>query len=261
VTEADLLADWAARVRRNREQVNQVREQEDGDFYAPVAESFRHKPDDSPDPTLQTVLTLLRPDDVVVDIGAGGGRFALPFAANVRRVIAVDPSPGMLGVLQQGIGVTGAENVEVVEGRWPMAGKRGTVSFIAHVGHDVDEIGPFLDAMEKAASRLCVAVMFETPPPAEVDAIWPAVHGIERASLPALPELLALLLARKRLFEVRLVDVPAPPRDAEAQLARARRLAWVREGSAKDERLKKALAAGAATRSARRVGVVSWTPA
>ena len=55
-------------------------------------------------------------------------------------------------------------------------------------------------------AALCVAVLLEQPPPTEADRLWPAVHGVERAALPSLPEFLALLLARGRLFEVQLVE-------------------------------------------------------
>jgi SAM-dependent methyltransferase len=40
------------------------------------------------------------PDATVVDLGAGTGQFALAAAAAFRRVIAVDPSPVMLGPLR-----------------------------------------------------------------------------------------------------------------------------------------------------------------
>ena len=63
----------------------------------------------------------------------------------------------------------------------------GDVALISHLGYDVEDIGPFLDAMEAAARRLCVAVLLEQPPPTEADRLWPAVHGVERAALPRYP--------------------------------------------------------------------------
>ena len=39
--------------------------------------------------------------DVWLDIGAGAGRYALPLARTVARVIAVDSSPAMLGTLRE----------------------------------------------------------------------------------------------------------------------------------------------------------------
>ena len=77
--------------------------------------------------------------------------------------------------------------------------------------------------MEAAARRLCVAVLLDQPPPTEADRLWPAVHGVERAALPSLPEFLALLLARGRLFEVQLVE-RSPQTYAQPDQA----LAWLR---------------------------------
>src|SRR5437868_10389179 len=94
------LAAWAARVRANREQVETVREAAPSDFYAPVAEMFRADPQRRDEPTLEALRALVRPTDVVLDIGAGGGRYALPLALVAREVIALEPSEGMRRVLQ-----------------------------------------------------------------------------------------------------------------------------------------------------------------
>ena len=52
--------------------------------------------------------------------------------------------------------------------------------------------------MEASARRLCVAVLV-TPSP-------PAIHGEARVPLPSLTEFLVLLLARGRLFDLRLYE-------------------------------------------------------
>src|ERR1700716_3211762 len=90
------LHQWAARVRANREQVEQFREATPADFYAPVAGMFRADPRRSEDPTLEALRTLVRADDVVLGIGAGGGRLAVPLALVSQRVVAIEPSEGML---------------------------------------------------------------------------------------------------------------------------------------------------------------------
>src|SRR5262245_25678938 len=80
------------------------------------------------------------------------------------------------------------------------------VSLMANIGHDIEDIGPFLDALEASARRLCVAVMVDPAPPHLAGPFWPPIHGEARIQLPALSDLLALLLARRRLFEVRLLE-------------------------------------------------------
>jgi ubiquinone/menaquinone biosynthesis C-methylase UbiE len=39
---------------------------------------------------LALIRGLLRPDDTLLDVGAGTGRFALPLASSVKQVTALD---------------------------------------------------------------------------------------------------------------------------------------------------------------------------
>ena len=101
--------------------------------------------------------------------------------------------------------------MRVVEGRWPAAADpsiQADVAFIAHVGYDVEQIGPFLDAMERSARRLCVAMLFWRRPTWAIDRLWPAVHGVERALLPAMREMVTLLMARGRPVSIQIVEAP-----------------------------------------------------
>src|SRR5947207_12835261 len=80
-TKEQALAAWAAWVRANREQVERFREVEDGtDFYGSIATMFRDDPRREDEPALNALRALVRPDDSWLDIGAGGGRYALPLA-------------------------------------------------------------------------------------------------------------------------------------------------------------------------------------
>lgn len=239
-----------------------MREVPDGDFYAPVAAAFRPERTDADDPVVAALTALARPDDVVLDIGAGGGRYAVPLARIVRSVVAVEPSPAMRETLAAAAADAGLRNIEIVADRWPMAEPpRADLVLAANVVYDIEDVGPFLDAMERSARRLCVAVLLELPPPFAVDALWPAVHGEPRVSLPALPEFVALLRARGRAPDVRLLERRPVPPDPDAFLARARRMLWVREGSDADRRLLAAIAARPGGGPAPRVGVVSWAAA
>jgi SAM-dependent methyltransferase len=280
----DALRAWATRVRANREQVEQFREASPADFYAPVAAMFRSDPHRRDDPTLDALRALVQPADLVLDIGAGGGRFALPLANVARGVIAIDASEGMLRVLRESMAEHAIDNIEVVSGRWPaVAGNLGEVvsgrwpavagnvsadvALMSHIGYDVEDIGPFLDAMESAARRLCVAVLVAHPPPTEADKFWPAIHGVDRAALPSLPEFLALLLARDRLFEVRLVDRQPQTYDHPDQLLIwLRQQLWTQPESPKDQLLQRTLAERLIHRDGKYalnwnpvpVGVVTW---
>ena len=267
---ADALRAWGERVRANREQVDRFREASPADFYAPVAGMFRADPRRHDDPGLDALRGLVHPTDTILDIGAGGGRLALPLALETRQVIAIDPSEGMLKVLREGMAEHGIANIEVINGRWPAisAGIQADVALISHIGYDVEDIGPFLEAMEATARRLCVALLLEQPPPTEADRLWPAVHGEARAALPSLPEFLALLLARGKLFEVQLVDrSPQSYGEPDQLLTWLRQQLWIAPDGPKDQRLQQLLKERLTERDGRhalswnpvRVGVVTWT--
>jgi SAM-dependent methyltransferase len=60
----------------------------------------------------------LRPEDTVLDMGAGTGRLAVPIARCVARVTALDPSGGMLGILRERMEKAGRSNYSCVQMRW-----------------------------------------------------------------------------------------------------------------------------------------------
>jgi SAM-dependent methyltransferase len=238
---AAATAAWAERVRRNREQVERRRLvlPEGGDFYAPIASWFRADPRREGDATLDGLRALIRPGDTVLDIGAGGGRYALPLALHAPEVVAVEPSEGMRQVLTEGMAEHRIDNIRVVDTTWPCDEPiHADVALISHVGYDIEDFGPFLDAMEAAAGRLCIAAMLSRPPPSRADPFWEAVHGEPRDPLPALPEFLALQLARARLCEVSFVEYGGIAYDTEDDILRfLRQQLWIAGGSPQDERL------------------------
>ena len=281
-TAAELEVAWSDRVRANREQVDRFREVPDGpDFYGPVSSLFRADPDRTDDPVLEILRGLARPGDAWLDIGAGAGRYPLPLARIVRVVIAVDRSEAMLAALREDAAAKEITNVRTIHERWPIAAGGSAaaalpsppdVALIAHVGYDIEPIGPFLDAMEAAAGRLCVAVLMERQPSSIADVFWPPVHGEARVSLPALPEFVELLRARGAAPEVE-IGLRAPPHFASPDEIEGflRRQLWVAPGGEKDRRFRDELATrleeapdgsgfGLVGQQPLPVGVVTWEP-
>jgi SAM-dependent methyltransferase len=265
------LADWAARIAADRQQVERYREIDDpADFYAPVADRFRLDPRRMDDPTLNALLHHAHTEERWLDVGAGAGRYALPLALAVREVTCVEPSEGMLDALREDMRSYAIRNITIIASRWPMDDPPAAeVALMAHVGYDIAEIGPFLDCLEESARRLCIAVMGESAMTTVANLFWEAIHGEPRVRLPALPELMVLLVARGRLPQVRIVERRMPTFDSiDEALAMARRQLWLREGSDKDRRLQQLLADELEERDRRyafdweptKIGVVAWEP-
>jgi SAM-dependent methyltransferase len=249
------------------------------DFYAPVTSLFRADPRRTDEPVLDLLRALVEPGETWLDIGAGAGRYALPIALLAGEVIALDPSTGMLGALRDQMAEFGIQNVRPVEGRWPpnptVAATLGgfpvaDVALIAHVGYDVEAIGPFVEAMDRAARRACVGVLMERQPASVADPFWPPVHGESRAGLPALPDFVELLRERGREPEVTVVRREPRTFETRAELAGfLRRQLWIADGGEKERRYRAALEElvveldggfGLRDQEPMPVGVLVWRP-
>jgi SAM-dependent methyltransferase len=279
-TRAELETAWASRVQANRDQVDRLREVPDGpDFYAPVTGLFRADPRRTDEPVLEALRSLVAAGEGWLDIGAGAGRYALPIALVAGEVIAIDPSQGMLSTLGELMADFGIGNVRAIRGRWPpsteLAAELGSfpcadVALIAHVGYDIEEIDPFVDAMEAATRRLCVAVLMDRQPASVADPFWPPVHGEARVSLPALPEFVELLRARGRDPNVTMLEQKARLFGGRAELeAFLRRQLWIADGGEKERRFHVTLdeliveeegGSYLRTQAPMAIGLVSWRP-
>ena len=71
--------------------------------------------------TLAAIQKLVRPDDTLLDVGAGAGRFALPLANCVKQVTALDHAGPMLDILHHKIEQQRIANIKLIEAAWETA--------------------------------------------------------------------------------------------------------------------------------------------
>lgn len=204
---------------------------------APPGDAFADLPPDHPllktdplrslDPTLELIASYVAPDDVIVDVGGGGGRNGLPLALRCFEVVNVDPSANMLAAFRATTRRVGIHNAIAVHGDWleldPVP--RGTVALVNHVTYLTREIVPFIRKLEQAASRLVIMTVGDPPPPSRNRAAFQVCYEEPSEPVPGHAELIDVLRELGIEPEVHLLPVqpmttdPAPTHEAAVQLA------------------------------------------
>jgi len=267
---------WRAMVLAHQAQSQRLRDaalRMPRDFAPPSVDSFRadrERDDDAR--VLAVLLELVSRDGTVVDVGAGAGRFAIPIAREVARVIAVEPSDAMRAALQSDAQRAGVSNLEIVPSRWEETnGVSGDLVIASHVVYPMLDIEPFIRGLDAAALRWAAVLVFERTPLSWLSGFWPRVHGEERLPAPHLPQVVDVV--SELGFGPPLVDLVevepfelGPPAVAREKL---RRRLYVAPDSQSDQRLTEAMRellderAGVLvprTETPIRVGLVRWTP-
>ena len=234
---------WGQMVRMEHEQSDRMRGARPTDHWTQYARQFKADPRRTGEALVERLRARLLPGDSLLDVGAGGGRLALPLALNCQSVTAVEPSPSMCAVLRE----TAEESdigVSVVEADWLNAEvEPADMALCSHVVYVVEDIEPFVRKLERHARRLVLVVMFQSAPQSQLYGLWEQAHGEPRHPLPSLPQFRDVLDELGVTYEVD--ELPADPArgfdsEAEAREMIARRL-YVAPGSEAETRLAKVL--------------------
>ncbi|MBC8281270.1 MAG: class I SAM-dependent methyltransferase [Chloroflexi bacterium] len=185
---------WNEMVRAEHAQSDSMRKEDPpADSWSNFAQQFRADPRRTDDPLVNHLRQLVTSEQVVLDVGAGGGRLALPMALEAKKVIAVEPSPSMCRVLREVAAEFDVQNVEVVEADWLDAEvPEADLAVCCHVLYVIRDIEAFVRKLEKHAKRVLV-VIYQGPPQSQIYPLWEPVHGVPRLPLPSLPEFLEVL--------------------------------------------------------------------
>ena len=234
---------WKNKVRSHHAQSLGVQERNppDADFWRTRASAFRSETRDaSRTPRFGRVLDIAGPDTTVLDVGAGGGRLALPLALRCPHVTAVEPSPSMVEQLCEGADEAGISNLSVVQANWEDAEvEPADLVICSHVVYGVVEIDQFVRKLDAHARGEVAVFAFMESPPSRFASFWRAVYGEERLNMPALPELLQVLWQLDIYPNVEML--PADARSAfgsrEDAVRQVASFLWVVPGSEEEERL------------------------
>jgi SAM-dependent methyltransferase len=131
----------------------------------------------------------------VLDVGVGGGSTSLPLAARARSITGVDASAAMLEAFAQ-TARGGDVHVETVEGTWPeVAGAVSACDVVVcgHVLYNVQDVVPFVRALDEHAAHRVVIELTEHHPWTWMNDLWSRFHGIDRPASPTADDARAVL--------------------------------------------------------------------
>lgn len=195
---------YAARVDAVRAQRGRLRGAEPpGDLFGDLAPDhplLKADPRRPLDGNLQALADHIEPSDTIVDVGGGAGRMSLPLALRCRAVTNVDPSANMGAAFLANANAAGISNVRLVTADWrDVDPPQGTVALVNHVTYLTREIVPFLEKLERAASRRIVLTVNAPPPPSWNRALFKLVYGEAEEVVPGHAELMNVLWEMGRL--------------------------------------------------------------
>lgn len=146
-------------------------------------------------PTTARAAEALEGGGSVLDIGVGGGATSLPLRGIAERITGVDQAPSMLDAFAHAATASGATSTGVV-GTWPDVSPlvpSADVVTCGHVLYNVQDIAPFVHALQAHARRRVVLEVTERHPWAWMGDLWLRFHGLERPRGPTADDALAAL--------------------------------------------------------------------
>ena len=107
---------WRQMIISEHAQTDRIRGPRPSDHWTQLAQNFKDDPHRTGDEMLDELRARVNHGETLIDVGAGGGRLALPLALTCSWVYAVEPSPSMCAVLRETADEHGIENVSVNRG-------------------------------------------------------------------------------------------------------------------------------------------------
>ena len=160
-------------------------------------------------PLYREIITHLRDDGTVIDIGAGVGRFAIPLAQEGFSVTAVEPNKEMLKHLLGSIGQNGlTSRINVIQSSWPVdKDLQADVTFASFVIQFSRDPENFIHSMEKCTNKRCILSVHVDQPLGFLKDIWQVFRPSE--AVPAMltfSDLYPMLLNMGIIADVAIIE-------------------------------------------------------
>jgi SAM-dependent methyltransferase len=149
------------------------------------AELFKRRAEaatSSPDPTPITrrALEALPEAGTVLDVGVGAGATSLPLARRAKVIVGIDAQADMLASFREAASHAGVR-AETIEGQWPAVAGGTPVADVVVCGHvlyNVQEIEPFVRALDARARARVVLELTAEHPLAWMNELWLELHDV-----------------------------------------------------------------------------------
>jgi 2-polyprenyl-3-methyl-5-hydroxy-6-metoxy-1,4-benzoquinol methylase len=154
VAECDWLEYWRRLVLAARRASPSVGD----DPWAERAEEYHARRGSDSAPLIQVLEPWLSPSKTLIDVGAGTGRHAVPLAAKLDWVTAVEPSEAMRALIPP------VDNMTVIASTWEDAEVApADLVICSHVLYGVPEPVPFIEKLESYARERVFIFMRDEP--------------------------------------------------------------------------------------------------
>jgi SAM-dependent methyltransferase len=196
--------DWVARWRRVVEdRAALAAAHADPGYWDRRARSFARSTHTRSDELLTVLDPFLSTRKTIIDAGAGTGRHAVPLAARVEWVTAVEPSEGMRAM------IAARDNMTIVASTWEDAEVApADLVICCHVLYGVADPVPFIAKLESSARERVFVMLRETDLPHPATVIRTRLLGRTGPRLPRFTELFMLLLQMGIAADVTFLSYP-----------------------------------------------------
>ena len=163
---------------------------------------------------VEAIREIINPDFEALDIGAGTGTLAIPFAKVVGKMTAIEPSPVMLKYLLKNAEEERIKNLHVINKNWQEVAdadtrKKFDIVACSHLLWQFADVDRQLKRMEAASMSYCCVVHPAGGADIMVKIIWPEATGEEYSGEvdPDLDDLVYVMLRQRGiLVNVRAID-------------------------------------------------------